>query len=399
MKILALSRMYPKFYDRRMGAAIQAPIGHLLRGGCDIRVISPIPFAPLPIRWLSRKWGFYAKAAYFERYDGVDVYQPRYPALPAQILVQYSGKLLYYGLRSMVVEMRKTFPFELIHAHMAMPDGYAAMLLSEKYGVPFIVTARGTDLDVTANLNPQCRAGLGRVFSKAAAVILPSEALKRKLFELFGINGVYIPNGIELKDVFSGDSPLKKEFSGRIVLLSACRLMPSKGIDLNLLAVKKLLPVRNNIVYLVIGAGEELDRLKKLSVELGIDAHVRFLGEMPNQKVMEYMSVCDVFTMPSWQETFGLVYLEAMAHGKPVIGCEGQGIDTVIQASGAGLLAKPRDVDSLVGALSRLLDNANEAVEMGGRGRAVVRERYTWARHAADTRKLYESVIHKRRAA
>jgi len=101
----------------------------------------------------------------------------------------------------------------------------------------------------------------------------------------------------------------------------------------------------------------------------------------------------DIFSLLSWREGFGVVYLEAMAHGKPVIGCQGEGIEDVIAHGKNGLLVKPRDIDSLVEALDFLLSHPEEAKAMGERARKLVLENYTWEKNAEKTIKVYKEVL------
>jgi glycosyltransferase involved in cell wall biosynthesis len=108
---------------------------------------------------------------------------------------------------------------------------------------------------------------------------------------------------------------------------------------------------------------------------------------------MEYMSICDLFVMPSWDEGFGIVYLEAMAHGKPVIACRGQGIEDVIVDGETGLLVEPKDLESLKEAMIRLLTDRRLAEDMGRKGRQVVLSDFTWEKSAQKLLKVYKEVL------
>ena len=105
------------------------------------------------------------------------------------------------------------------------------------------------------------------------------------------------------------------------VILSVSYLITRKAIDFNLRAIAQLKYKYPNLKYLIIGDGPEKNHLKSLSKNLGINQMVEFLGQLSNKKVMEYMAETDIFSLPSWDEAFGVVYIEAMAQGKPVIGC------------------------------------------------------------------------------
>ena len=120
---------------------------------------------------------------------------------------------------------------------------------------------------------------------------------------------------------------------------------------------------------------------------------VELLGQLSHKKVIEYMAVTDIFSLPSWNESFGVFYLEAIAQGKPVIGCQEEGIEDFVMQGKTGLLVKPKDVESLTEALDFLLNNPNEAKTMGERARKVVLENYTWEKNAKKTIEIYNQAL------
>ena len=163
------------------------------------------------------------------------------------------------------------------------------------------------------------------------------------------------------------------------IILSVSHLIKTKGIDLNIKAIAKLKQKYPNIIYLIIGKGKEKKKLKELVSKLNLQDRVIFIGEVPHYKVMEYMAFCDILSLPSWNEGFGIVYLEAMAQGVPVIGCQVEGIEDFVEHGSTGLLVKPKDVDSLAQAIDfYILSNPDEARAIGERARKVVVENYTW---------------------
>jgi glycosyltransferase involved in cell wall biosynthesis len=197
-------------------------------------------------------------------------------------------------------------------------------------------------------------------------------------------------------DVIRAKSELLSNYKNWRILLSVSRLIKTKGIDFNIYALKSLVNKHKNLLYIIVGDGPERYNLEKLVQLLDLTKYVRFAGAMPYDKVMEYMAICEVFTLPSWQETFGLVYIEAMAHGKPVIAVQGQGVDGIVVHGETGLLVKPRDINSLVEALDFLLSHPDEARAMGERAREVVLANYTWEKNAEKTIAVYREVLNER---
>jgi len=393
MKVLEISHLYPVPYDALLGIAMHKQIKTLKNKECEVLVISPIPWTPFPIKYMSNKWRLYSKASTHKIIEDIEIFYPRYLVFPKAYFLASSGIRMYYGIKKLVKKLWPIFPFDIIHAHMALPDGYAAMLLSRDYSKPLVITFQATDLDITANRNDKCLQSLQKVFFAADKVISPSPRLSGQFSERFKIVPDIVGYGINSEDVFYGDSNLSAKYKNYRVLLSVSRLIPTKGIDLNLHALKRIVAKYDNLLYLIIGDGPARQELECLVNDLSLKGHVKFIGQQPSNRVMEYMSICEIFTMPSWQETFGLVYIEAMAHGKPIIGCQGQGVDGIVTDGNTGLLVKPKDVDSLVKALDFLLSHPSEAQDIGKRARDLVLKNYTWERSAEKLVEVYRDIL------
>lgn len=181
------------------------------------------------------------------------------------------------------------------------------------------------------------------------------------------------------------------------MVLTVCTLIRRKAVDYLIKAFARLPIAKANTHLVIVGDGPERPLLEALVKDLGLREQVEFVGVQPHKQVMEYMSICDAFVLPSWDEAFGVVYIEAMAHGKPVVGCRGEGIEDFVEHGKTGMLVKPRDVDSLVEALDFLLSHPKEAKAMGERARKVVLENYTWEKNAEKTIEVYREVLNERR--
>jgi glycosyltransferase involved in cell wall biosynthesis len=302
---------------------------------------------------------------------------------------------MYAGIKDLVSEISEEFPFDLIHAHAALPAGYAAMRIAAKFGIPFVVTIHGADLQKTVHINQHAQQAVGEVISHSTTAVFVSHKLKRIAADQFGDDNQYkvIPNGIDPASIKQDSLSHSAPAQAPITLLSVSNLFPSKGIDDNLSALARLTGKYPEVKYLIIGDGPERGYLENLSRELGLSKQVEFLGQIPHDQVMSAMADCDIFSLPSWQEGFGIVYLEAMAHGVPVIGCQGEGIEDFVNHSVTGYLVKPRDLDDLVKVLDHLLDSPGIRTQIGINARKHVLENYTWERNAHRTMQLYREII------
>jgi len=385
MKILVISHMYPSTFNEIGGIFVHKQVKALAAKGVEIQVISPVPWTPFPINYFKSKWKKYSEIPQKVIHEGIEVYYPRYLEFPKSLFFASSGIRMYKGIKKIIAKIYEDFKFDIIDSHVALPDGYAGMKIAKKYKRPLFVTIHGQDFQDSIFRDKKCRRNIERVVNFSTKTIVVSNKLKKIGEKYLQVNSnkiVVIPNGISVSDIYGEKSKNFQGYKEKKVILSVSHLIKTKGIDLNLKAIAKLKKKYPDIIYLIIGEGKEKKNLEALVNKLNLQNIVKFIGEIPHHKVMKYMAVCDIFSLPSWMEGFGVVYIEAMAHGKPVIGCQGEGIEDFVEHNKTGLLVKPRDVDSLAEALNFLLSNSNKARIIGKRACKFVLDNYTWEKKA-----------------
>jgi glycosyltransferase involved in cell wall biosynthesis len=175
---------------------------------------------------------------------------------------------------------------------------------------------------------------------------------------------------------------------GKRVLAFTGRLVPHKGVDVILQALRRL---PEDVVLVVVGAGPRLPNLVGLARRLGVASRVRFCPSVTDDDLPRYLSLADVFVFPSQNrlEGFGLVVAEAMAAGLPVIIADMPGVREVIEPGKEGLLAEPLLADDLAAKIRILLDDPELAKRMGAAGRRRAEERYGLATVAHQLLSLY----------
>ncbi len=172
--------------------------------------------------------------------------------------------------------------------------------------------------------------------------------------------------------------------SGKKVVLTVCRLVSRKGVDIVIKAIKKLSDKYPDLVYIVIGSGPEMDHYKELARNLAVDDKVIFTGRVEDEKEFTaFYDVSDVFVMvprsgKSNVEGFGIVYLEANAFGLPVIGSKSGGIPSAIADGETGLLVDEDNPEQLVTALDKLLGNRDYARKLGNNGLMRIKNELNW---------------------
>jgi phosphatidyl-myo-inositol dimannoside synthase len=171
------------------------------------------------------------------------------------------------------------------------------------------------------------------------------------------------------------------------LLLSVGRLQRRKGHDLVIEALDALQAELPDLTYLIVGDGAERSRLEKLVHERGLERRVRFEGEVPADRLPAYYAAADVFVLPTRMddgdfEGFGLVFLEAAASGKPVIGGRTGGVPEAVADLETGLLVDGGDVRQLVDAIRALATSAELRTRYGAAGRQRTERDFTWQRAA-----------------
>lgn len=397
MKVLVISHMYPSLVNEVGGIFVHEQVKALTKLGAEVRVISPIPWSPWPLSCIKARWRAFSRVPFRDILENVEVYHPRYIVFPKAWFFNSSGLRMYQGIRNLVKVLYQEFPFEIIHAHVALPDGHAGVMLSQEFQKPLIVTIHGQDLQQTVHKDETCRKAAMYVMKHANKVIVVSRQLWRLAEELLGDGSkcTVIHNGVDAYKIEKAKNVEDLPLTADKVVLSVSSLIRRKGIDFNIYAVQKLVSKYPDLQYWIVGSGPERTRLQNLVNQLGLGEKVRFLGLQPHGHALRYMAACTIFSLPSWNEAFGVVYIEAMALGKPVIGCQGEGPEDFIEHGKTGLLVKPRDVDSLVEALDFLLSHPEEAQAMGERARRVVLANYTWEKSAKKLMEVYREVLER----
>ncbi|MBP1915424.1 glycosyltransferase involved in cell wall biosynthesis [Lederbergia galactosidilyticus] len=393
MNILVISHMYPSSQKPVNGVFVHEQVKAIVKKGHNVRVISPIPYVPFFLDKISMKWKKYKLTKPQEIVEGIPVYYPTYIAIPRNLNFQTSGVRMYSGFKQVVEKIYKEFEFDLIHSHVALPDGYAAMMVAEKYAKPLVVTIHGQDFQQTIHKNNKCKNAIEKVLQAADKTTLVSGKLNRIRKNAFPVlqddNFSVINNGVS--DFFIEES-VERKLKTEITLLSVSNLIETKGIDLNIKALSKIVKHYPKIRYNIIGDGPQKPELVSLAKNLNLENNIFFLGTQSRQDVKKNMLEADVFILPSWNEAFGVVYIEAMATGLPVIGCKGEGIEDIVEDGKEGYLIDPKNVSELSEKILFLVSDLNIRQKLGENARNKVKASFTWSHKAMELTELYNNI-------
>ncbi len=305
-------------------------------------------------------------------------------------------------------------PPDLVHGHFWM-SGIAALDAARRddagYAVPVVQTfhALGTVKrrhQGKEDTSPLERAWLEPSVGRQADRVIAT--CSDEVFELkaMGVEGTRVsvaPCGVDLT-LFGAEGPAApRRRAHRIMTVG--RLVPRKGVDLVIRALRRLADNGIDDVELVIAGGSgdakrleedpEARRLMNLATDLRVADRVVLEGQVPRERMPELLRSADAVVCAPWYEPFGIVPLEAMACGVPVIAAAVGGlIDTVVDGQ-TGLHVPPRDVEALAEAIRQVIENPEAAKELGSAGLARVHARYSWDRIAADTEKAYQLTLNQ----
>jgi glycosyltransferase involved in cell wall biosynthesis len=352
LSILTATTLFPSSARPSHGIFVKNRLKKLLATGEVLAdVVAPVGWVP-PL--ISYPGASHLKSVPFrESIDGIDTIHPRYLIIP-KIGMSVTPYFLYRALKRAVAAILASGQhIDLIDAHYFYPDGVAAARVAKELGLPLVITARGTDL----NLIPQYP-GPRRMIKAAAeaadGVITVAAALKEPLVEL-GIapeRVTVLRNGVDLN--FFQPQPredARRKFAMvRRTLGSVGHLIERKGHH-HVIAALPRLPDTDLIIA---GDGEEKSNLMALAAKLGVSDRVQFLGAVGQDRLRDLYSGIDALVLASGREGWANVLLEAMACGTPVIASAVWGTPEVVASPDAGVLMPTLDAEGVVAAAAQL---------------------------------------------
>ncbi|MDG7036714.1 MAG: glycosyltransferase family 4 protein [Nitrososphaerota archaeon] len=270
--------------------------------------------------------------------------------------------------------------FDLVHSTSYYSNLHDSLTLASLLtGTPIVAQSQGIYPDMPKSLYIRKLLTLRR--SKYLLTLNRTEALLlSSKFRIDARRVVVIPNFIDPRERRMSNRMEARDRLGisddEFLLLVVSRLERAKGIHVLLNAVSAI-GARSRPHIIILGEGPYRGELERLSISLGIADRVRFIGYVDNRDIDPYYAAADAFVLPSLEESFGIVMLEAMFHGVPVIASNAWGPRDIIRDGLNGLLFERGDSAGLAMALMKLISDRNLASEIGERGRKDCMDKYT----------------------
>ena len=369
MKVCMAATSFPRWPGDGQGAFVWGSAQALQRKGVAVQVVAL--HAPGAKEW--------------EEIEGIQVFRPRYWWPEAGELLRKDGGGLPITLRKYPLARLQLLPFlarhsaalahcareaDVIHAHWTL-SGAAGLFARWRHDRPLVVTVQGSDLFQVPK-HPVGAWLTRAILTRAQRVTALSQALKQAT-RAVGVPDqqvTVIPNGVDVR-AFTLPPATQRE----PVILFVGYLIERKGVRHLLAALPAVLKALSGFRAVLIGDGPEEAALRQQAANLGIADRVDFLGFLPHDQVRAWMQRASVFVLPSLEEGQGVVLLEALASGLPVIASRVDGIQEVVTAQ-VGLLVEPAQPQRSAQALLTLLADSTQWAMMSQQARQHMLQHY-----------------------
>jgi glycosyltransferase involved in cell wall biosynthesis len=389
VKVLVVAEYYPRAHDPVSGVWAHRQALAAREAGAEVRVLvlhRPIP-SLAAVR--SRDVDAALRAASHPRslrLDGLDVDYVRYLSPPRPRSYGSWGAWAAPPLALALRRLRKSFPFELIHAHYAVPGGDAVRRSAPE--VPLVVSVHGHDVHGVGTRGAGAR-NVRATLSHARLVLANSAGTARRSAD----HGARTTRVVHLGTDIPAP-PIWGAQSDSPTLVTVGHLVARKRHADVIGALPSLRERHPALRYVIVGDGPERDSLQAHAAALGIADMVELRGQLPHEQAVECARSASLFVLPSIDEAFGVAYIEAMAGGVPAIGCRGEDGPEEIASSGGGIALVPaRDPRALAVELDDLLSNPDELVALGRAARATAEREFTWERCGTETVAAYAAAL------
>lgn len=395
VRVLILSWEYPPRVVGGLGRHVHALTRNLAAQGHEVHVVTrDHPDAPVE-----------------ETVDGIHVVR----VTEAPPVMTFDTELVQWVLafnnrvQSAATRLMLDHDIEVIHAHDWLV-AYAAAGIKDAFGVPLVATVHATEYGrhqgwLPGRMNKLIHQVEWWLTYEARRVITCSHYMSEQVNDIFQLpleKVDVVPNAVEVAD-FTVDPTEVAEFraqftpNGEQMVLFAGRLEYEKGVQTVLQALEKVEAAAGPVVFAIAGVGTYSDELRKMVDELGITDRVRFTGFLEDHDLRLHYAAADVAVAPSIYEPFGLVAVEAMACGTPVVVGDTGGLREIVDG-GHGLVFPPQDADELAARLVEVLSDASLAEQLVRKGTARASSSFHWDAVASRTVEVYEQAIREEAA-
>jgi glycosyltransferase involved in cell wall biosynthesis len=375
MKIVFINSIFPNPAEPLKGNFIQRMLQEYPQE-LELEVIAPVPF------FLSARRRKKVVVPFFRSINSdsrhIRVWHPRYLLFPRNIMQSFIPIFEYLAILPILILLHKRKKIDALHANFCLPDGVACSYAAQKLGIPYLITEHRGAIESLLRI-PRLKHLMFPAYANAFKVITVSQRIKDALYnaEYYKQNAVVIPNGIDLNQypfTPNKSKPKKLIFIGNLVV--------DKGVQVLIEAFASL--AAEDYILTIVGDGPYKKELMKKVQEHSLEQKINFWGEIPNADLGKVIAEHHILVHPSFQESFGIVVLEALACGKPVVATYNGGSEFILQ-DGHGVLVPAKDAVALADGIRKVADMDCEALSL----RNYVKENFALEKVIKDTLAQY----------
>ncbi len=387
MKILMLTWEYPPRVVGGIARVVHDLSHRLIKDGHDVTVVT-------------YKEG---NVEDFENDGGVKVYRVNNYMINPNNFIDWIMQLNFNLISKATEILSKEGPFDVIHAHDWLVT-YAAKTLKDAFKIPIIATIHATESGRNSGIHDETQRYINDsewlLTYESTEVIVNSNYMKNELQRLFGLPYEKInvvPNGVNL-NLYNGverDYNFRRQYAAdnEKIILYVGRLVYEKGVQNLIAAMPKILNGYHDSKLIIAGKGGMLDELRDEVRRLGIDNKVYFTGYLSLDKITKMYKCADVAVFPSTYEPFGVVALEGMLSGTPVVVSDVGGLNEIVDHRVNGMKSYAGNANSIADSILELLYNPGLCAEIAKNAKAKVKSQYNWNKIAQDTHFIYQKAI------
>lgn len=371
--LLVICDGYPSKNDKIYNSIfVKTQIKYIAPHFNKVFVISPTPFFPKILKNIKSFPKRYTDSAKLENYEyeNIKVYFPKFITLPFSKYYQKHKNKLFYNSCLKVINKNK-LKFDLIHAHFTKPSGVVANKLCMKYNLSYILTVHeGPKWLNKEFLQNDC--DLISAWKNAKTIIRVNKKDVSRL-KKYNLNVIHIPNGYD-STIFNYTKN-NADFKYQNIIHIGNLVIREKN-QINLInAINLLIQKQLNIKLNLIGDGPDKNIIQSEIDRLKLNANIKLLGSKKPSEINVLLNKSKLLVLPSYEESFGIVQIEAMACGVPVVATINGGSEEIITSSDVGLLVKdPENINELAAIIEKALNTNWDAKKITD----FVKKKYSW---------------------
>ena len=306
--------------------------------------------------------------------------------------IRYLGAALFW-IKPLRLLKRIDPDVILVQSMILGMGGYLSKVLLKK---PYVVWGQGDEY-----LRWLFKGTISKIVLKhAAAALASTQDMATTLAGTYQRDITVVPNGIDIEQ-FSEAATLRQGMRSKLgiketemVLVFVGRLLTSKGLVYLLKSMPIILQNASNVKLVMVGDGADRPQLEQLTRELNLQNNVIFTGMVPNEAVPGYLAAADIFVFPSLSEGFGIVVVEAMASGLPLVSTNVHGLPEIIENGQNGLLVEPKSPEQIAEKVLILAESDDLRMAMSENNRAKARY-YSWDNVVSMVEEVLKSAVNR----